>query len=50
MSSDRNILYFKKIIAPTDEDLKRHKDYLKKNKGVKGISSMKKDDLIKALS
>jgi len=30
-TKNENILYFKKIIAPTDEDLKRHKDYLKKN-------------------
>ena len=27
----KNVLYFKKIIRPTDEDLKKHKEYLKNN-------------------
>ena len=27
----KNILYFKKIIKPTDEEIKKHKEYLKKN-------------------
>ena len=28
---DKNILYFKKVISPTDEELKKHKEFLKKN-------------------
>ena len=28
---DKNILYFKKIIKPNSEELKKHKDFLKKD-------------------
>ena len=31
ISEKRNILYFKKIIKPTDEELKKHDEFLKKN-------------------
>ena len=26
-----NVLYFKKVIKPTEEELKKHKEFLKKN-------------------
>jgi DNA polymerase-3 subunit epsilon len=28
---NKNVLYFKKVIKPTSEELKNHKEYLKKN-------------------
>ena len=28
---NKNVLYFKKIIKPSDEELKKHKEFLKKN-------------------
>ena len=30
-SNNENIIYFKKIIKPTDEELKKHREFLKKN-------------------
>ncbi len=30
-SEDRNVLYFKKIIKPSEEELKKHKEFLKKD-------------------
>ena len=29
--SDFNVAYFKKVITPTSDELKKHKDYLKKS-------------------
>ena len=29
--SDKNILYFKKVITPSEDELKKHKEYLKNN-------------------
>ena len=31
LSKSRNILYFKKVIKPSSEELKKHKDFLKKD-------------------
>ena len=30
-SNNENIIYFKKIIKPTDEELKKHREFLKTN-------------------
>ena len=30
-STNKNVNYFKKIIKPTDEEIKKHSEYLKQN-------------------